>query len=588
MKPHLLNALLFAAVASLSLVACEEMQKEEGDGSVRVSRVELSIPDQTVIALTDSLLLTYTVYPENAANKAVVWINSSPDVVSIDTTGLLKPIKPGESIVGVKTEDGGKRGIATVIVDEGFVHVSSVSMNISGTVDMVLGDSLQLKVTILPHRADNHNFSWQNSADDVVSIDSAGMMKAIGVGQSTIGVITEDREKTCKAVINVMPPVATAIRITDAEGHDLDSHDFADISESAIRLYTDILPADGFPRQLEWSSSNPYCCLVDSGGLVSITGGGTTTIYVRTKDGSNLCDSCTFTVPGTAIKDRNYDIVGGINEDGYYRITYEPVEITVPIFDENKQKTGTEVQVWLDRNLGARRRAESAWDEQAAGSLFQWGRCADGHEKITWKIQSNHLAFEKCSETLTINDASQRPTDRSNPGTDKFILWAEDWCSDTSNPGWGGKQYSASDNNYATQYSNFFVHAPLDSDTQCNNPCPYGYRVPTVMELNQMAMAIAGANAINISGTVLSSEIRQQFTGAPLYLMPVGYRNGTSGTVGSYGTMNKPETGYIMFWSCHASAEKNGYRWQLYMVDGTAKIAGVAKTSGKPIRCIKD
>ena len=37
-------------------------------------------------------------------------------------------------------------------------------------------------------------------------------------------------------------------------------------------------------------------------------------------------------------------------------------------------------QVWMDRNLGAYRVAQSVDDYQAYGWLYQWGRLADGHE----------------------------------------------------------------------------------------------------------------------------------------------------------------------------------------------------------------
>ena len=44
---------------------------------------------------------------------------------------------------------------------------------------------------------------------------------------------------------------------------------------------------------------------------------------------------------------------------------------------------GADGKCWLDRNLGAVYVATSSTDYGAYGSLFQWGRLADGHQLIT-------------------------------------------------------------------------------------------------------------------------------------------------------------------------------------------------------------
>lgn len=41
-------------------------------------------------------------------------------------------------------------------------------------------------------------------------------------------------------------------------------------------------------------------------------------------------------------------------------------------------------RTWEDRNLGADHVASSVTDYTAYGSLFQWGRAADGHEVVEW------------------------------------------------------------------------------------------------------------------------------------------------------------------------------------------------------------
>jgi len=102
-------------------------------------------------------------------------------------------------------------------------------------------------------------------------------------------------------------------------------------------------------------------------------------------------------------------------------------------------------KIWLDRNLGASRVCTALDDAACYGDYYQWGRNADGHEKIP----------SASSHTLA--------TDINNSGSD-FISSREfdDWASVDLN----GSQRS----------SNW-------SKTDGSSICPLNYRVPTLEEL---------------------------------------------------------------------------------------------------------
>jgi hypothetical protein len=108
------------------------------------------------------------------------------------------------------------------------------------------------------------------------------------------------------------------------------------------------------------------------------------------------------------------------------------VDVTNPI-------TG---KTWMDRNLGASQAATSSTDAAAYGDLYQWGRGADGHQ---------------CRNSATTNTLST--TDQ--PGHGNFIVSPNtpyDWRSTQNDSLWQGVN-------------------------GINNPCPSGYRVPTLNEL---------------------------------------------------------------------------------------------------------
>lgn len=145
----------------------------------------------------------------------------------------------------------------------------------------------------------------------------------------------------------------------------------------------------------------------------------------------------------------------------------------LPSGDVTNPKTG---KTWMDKNLGASQVATSSTDSLAYGDLYQWGRLTDGHEKRT------------SSTTTTLSS-----TDIPNHGN--FIIISNlprDWRSPQKNNLWQGA-------------------------TGINNPCPSGYRLPTIAELNAERLSwttndAAGAFASPLKWTLAGT--RSPNTGA--------------------------------------------------------------------------
>lgn len=165
----------------------------------------------------------------------------------------------------------------------------------------------------------------------------------------------------------------------------------------------------------------------------------------------------------------------------------------LPVIAEN----GT---VWLNNNLGAHysnllhasfnpaNQSTAPSDHLAYGSLFQWGRKADGHELITYTSSTN--GSNLYSSTTTTSD---------NPTTPGFIASGTgNWRSTYDENLW----------NYNTT----------------NDPCPCGFRVPTALEFNNL----------NSSIEPTISTIKLTYAGYNYYPSPPTKQN--LGTLGYYWT----------------------------------------------------
>jgi uncharacterized protein (TIGR02145 family) len=152
--------------------------------------------------------------------------------------------------------------------------------------------------------------------------------------------------------------------------------------------------------------------------------------------------------------------------DANHRMLYVPV-------------AGLDDKTWLNNNLGANyantangafnpaAQASGSTDANAYGSLFQWGRGADGHEFKTSGNTAGPIATPWTSTNFITN--STAPNDWRTPQNDNL---------------WQGVSGT-------------------------NNPCPIGYRLPTETELNNQRLSWSA----NTSAGALGSPLKLPMTG---------------------------------------------------------------------------
>lgn len=186
-------------------------------------------------------------------------------------------------------------------------------------------------------------------------------------------------------------------------------------------------------------------------------------------------------------------------------------------------------KIWMDRNLGATQVAISSDDAASYGDMYQWGRGTDGHQ-----IRS--------SGTTTTNGNSAVPNG-GNPWDGLFITQANspnDWLTPQDNTLWQGVNGT-------------------------NNPCPSGYRLPTVSEWLAEIQSWTSPDAAG----ALSS---------PLKLPMAGYRNSQDGLMNDDGTS-------AYYWS----SSVNGFGAQvLFFQNSSFTMTSFTRAFGLPVRCIKN
>ena len=275
---------------TLITVTTEDGNKED---SCQVIVLEKTYPvtgvslDKTEYEMTegDQMLLTASIYPENATNKNITWSSNNRDVAVVQDSKVTA-ISPGQATITVTTEDGKKTASCEVTVIARYYPVESISLDIT-SYEMTEGDEVTLTPTINPINATNKNISWISSNTSVATVEN-GKVMTLAPGNVIVTVITEDGNKTAECSIIVKKRIYPVTSITlDKTAYELPVGD-------GIALKATVYPENATNKNIMWSSSNEAVATIDN-GVVTGKYPGKVTIIATTEDGKKTAN-CTITV----------------------------------------------------------------------------------------------------------------------------------------------------------------------------------------------------------------------------------------------------------------------------------------------------
>jgi len=176
----LVIALLAAAVY---IYSNENSSKDSSSDVVKVKSVGLDRTD-VQLEVGKSTVLSCTVMPSNAANKAVTWSSSNPSVAVVDGNGKVTAVSVGSAVITVKTVDGEKTASCNVTVPAVVVGVTGLTLS-DNVKTLNVGETATIVATVTPSNATNKNVVWESENRSVATV-SNGVITAVSEGRATI------------------------------------------------------------------------------------------------------------------------------------------------------------------------------------------------------------------------------------------------------------------------------------------------------------------------------------------------------------------------------------------------------------------
>lgn len=164
----------------------------------------------------ESSTLTETVLPANAADKSVTWNSSSPAVATVNTSGTINALKAGNTIITVKTNDGGYTATCNLTVEKKEEPITTVTVKVSASPaagGSVSGDGNYTsgsEVTIKATPNENYLFKQWETNGVAVSTDAAYSFK-VNADTELTAVFEEDNTTSAATI-------ATETKISACEG----------------------------------------------------------------------------------------------------------------------------------------------------------------------------------------------------------------------------------------------------------------------------------------------------------------------------------------------------------------------------------
>ena len=238
-----------------------------------VSRITVEGSDRSVAA-GQTLALTASFAPEDAAMKQVTWSVSDERIASVDENGTVTGLKRGNvSVIATARDGGNARANYYMQVVQNAEEIRLDQPEI--TVDT--GRNGVLRATVLPADTNDKYVLWSSSDEGIAKVNAYGQVT--GVEPGTCEITCTDRKTgsvQAKATVHVQRPISR-ITFLDAPA--------VYVNETG-RLQWNIEPADATNQKLNFTSGNEGVLKVDGDGTVTGINLGGAYITAIATDGS--------------------------------------------------------------------------------------------------------------------------------------------------------------------------------------------------------------------------------------------------------------------------------------------------------------
>jgi len=169
---------------------------------VKEIKVEKIVLDKNEIILDQGTnrVIGYSIVPDNATNKEVIFKSSNENIVKVDSKGNISTIKSGTAYITITSKDKNASTKIKVIVKE--IKVEKIVLD-KDEITLDQGTNRVIGYSIVPDNATSKEVIFKSSDENIVKVDSKGNISAIKSGTAYITIISKDKNVITKVKVIV-------------------------------------------------------------------------------------------------------------------------------------------------------------------------------------------------------------------------------------------------------------------------------------------------------------------------------------------------------------------------------------------------
>ena len=296
------------------------------------SKLKLVLPVESIsfeqssysLKVDESQTLKVNFLPEDASDKTLTWTSSAPDVATVSEAGLVTGVTVGTATI-TATSHNDKTAQCQVTVNP--ILAESVTLN-KTSLELLLGGTETLVATVKPDNTTDKTVTWTSSNTSVATVDNAGKVTTLAVGNATITATCGSVSATCAVTVKAVPAESVTLNKTTLEL----------LLGGTETLVATVKPDNTTDPKVIWTSDDEDIATVDQNGCVTGVGVGTVLIRATCGDIVALCEVTVNPVPAESVSLNKTSLELKVGE-------FETLEATV-LPEETTYKTVT----WTSSN----------------------------------------------------------------------------------------------------------------------------------------------------------------------------------------------------------------------------------------------
>ncbi len=236
------------------------------------------------------------VLPANARYDGVVFFSSDVSVVSVDDSGLVTCIKPGEAFITAWIKNSSAKDTVKVTVSAPKPEKILIKPD---SADISVGDTVKFFAEVFPETSGG-KFLWKSSDESVAYADESGIVTGRSPGLAAIEVFMEDMADVKASVyVKVSAAPENIIRVT---GITLEQSSIGMERLEKRVVSASVLPGNADNKRVTFVSDNEEVVEITSFNELLAKKIGSANITAITEDGG-FTATCAVTVTGIPVRE---------------------------------------------------------------------------------------------------------------------------------------------------------------------------------------------------------------------------------------------------------------------------------------------